>query len=107
MGVDLPVLPHTDGMKSVYEGRVSAASIRSCRPSISRSCSAVGASASEDVRSRRERDTKVLVIAAVMTVRTLMPNKHHEHGDEPTGDGHGNVVAVADRRDGVDGPPEP
>jgi hypothetical protein len=52
--------------------RVRAASIRSSRSFICRNCSAVDVSASDDVW--RERDTNVLVIAAVMTVRKPIPS---------------------------------
>ena len=86
---------------------VSAASIRSSRPAICLSCSSVGVAAPEDAWSRRERDTKVLVMAAVMTVRKPIPTSITSAATSRPATLVWNVVPVPDRRDRLDGPPEP
>ncbi len=63
-----------DGCADHPDGRsVRAASIRSSRPAICRSCSSVGVTAPEGLCSRLKRDTNVLVMVAVMTVRKPIP----------------------------------
>src|SRR6185503_3970140 len=68
---DLPLDARRGGGRTLGSQRVRAASIRSSRSFISCSCSAAGWSATDALW--RGRDTKVLVIAAVITVRKPIP----------------------------------
>ena len=87
-------------------GRFSAASMRSSRLSSRRICSAVAVSAPVGVPSPRARDTKVLVIEAVMTVRKASATSMTSTARSRPATS-GNVVAVPNGRDGLDRPPEP
>jgi len=60
----------------------------------------------EGVCPPRERDTNVLVMAAVMTVRKPIPTSMTSDATSLPATVAGTLVAVPDRRDGLYGPPE-
>ena len=74
---------------------------------MSSSCSADGPFAPAARSSLRVRATKAPVIDAVVDCQESDPEEHHDRSHDLAGGGLGNVIAVTDRRHGLDGPPEP
>ena len=91
-------------LEQPYDGFVREASIRASRASISRSNLAVSISKSDG--ACWDRDTNVLVIAAVITVRNPIPTNMTRAATRRPETVYRSHVTVADRRDRLDCPPK-